>query len=300
MPETSGVHTITVQAENVTPVDVVPLNNGISDDQVVVNIAPVAIAGGNRTGDWNAQIEFDGTASNDEDGQVENYLWDFGDGKTSGRSVTSHAYMLPGIYTATLMVTDNRGASSVDTFQVEIIDTRSDLIVSALLWSPVEPQERDLVTITAAITNIGNGPTQSGFFATFYIDGMYRGYQRVNEILDIGDDHQVFFEWTTTKGLHMLKIIADDIQDNIVERDENNNTSETPLTVTIPEDAPDNAGFVISLSAESHVRARRITITEPQLPWVERIWSGQDTLVPQGSTNMLIRFTPPDSITPDI
>ena len=57
---------------------------------------------------------FDGAASSDPDGgTITRFDWDFGDGITlpNGGPVPSHVYALPGVYTATLTVTDSEGCS---------------------------------------------------------------------------------------------------------------------------------------------------------------------------------------------
>ena len=49
---------------------------------VEANLSPNAvIAGGNRTVEAGVSVPFDGTGSNDPDGSVVSYLWDFGDGE---------------------------------------------------------------------------------------------------------------------------------------------------------------------------------------------------------------------------
>jgi PKD repeat protein len=58
-------------------------------------------------------IVFDASASKDPDGQIVEYLWDFGDGSPaeSGPTVI-HAYGSPGQYTVKLTVTDDQGLSA--------------------------------------------------------------------------------------------------------------------------------------------------------------------------------------------
>jgi len=230
VPTVGGPMIVTAVLHNGTATDTDPSNDEMAK-QTLVNIAPVAAAGGNREGDWNAPIAFDGGASSDEDGLISTYRWDFGDGQASGYKTATYAYPMPGVYTATLAVTDNRGASSQDTFTVTVHDTRADLVVSGITWNPIEPEEGDTVTITAAIANVGNGPTTLGFFTTFYIDGQYQGYQLVHDLIGVGETVDVPFTWVATRGLHTLEVIADDIQNNINEIDEDNNSARTALTL---------------------------------------------------------------------
>ena len=49
--------------------------------------------------------------SNDIDGTIESWLWDFGDGKTSTEQNPEHRYTKFGVYSVTLTVTDNDEAS---------------------------------------------------------------------------------------------------------------------------------------------------------------------------------------------
>lgn len=63
---------------------------------------------------------FDAGASDDPDGSVVGYAWDFGDGATSSEpdAATQHDYQAEGVYTVTLTVTDDSGATDVESRQV--------------------------------------------------------------------------------------------------------------------------------------------------------------------------------------
>ena len=58
----------------------------------------------------------------DEDGpEPHEILWDFGDGNTASGSLTpSHSYDTEGVYTVTLTVTDDLGASDTDSLEVTV------------------------------------------------------------------------------------------------------------------------------------------------------------------------------------
>lgn len=83
------------------------------------NVAPVANAGPDKTGNPGVAIVFSGSGS-DSNGTISSYLWNFGDGSTSNLALSSKVYANAGNYVATLTVTDNCGASHTDSASVSI------------------------------------------------------------------------------------------------------------------------------------------------------------------------------------
>ena len=55
-------------------------------------------------------VLFDASASYDSDGQLVDFIWDFGDGSTRRGTRVSHTYEEIGLYTVWLTVVDNAGA----------------------------------------------------------------------------------------------------------------------------------------------------------------------------------------------
>lgn len=94
-------------------------------DSVNVNIPPTAWAGGNRTAAPGRSMAFDGTVSEDEDGVITRYEWDFGDGNTGVGARIDYQYASPGVYTVTLKVYDNSNSPcSVATSTAEVTIAR--------------------------------------------------------------------------------------------------------------------------------------------------------------------------------
>lgn len=57
-------------------------------------------------------ITVDATASDDIDGSLVEYVWDFGDGTTATGNTANHTYTTPGTYLTTLAVKDDRGGEA--------------------------------------------------------------------------------------------------------------------------------------------------------------------------------------------
>jgi DNA-binding beta-propeller fold protein YncE len=82
---------------------------------VVVSPNQAPVAGFSATaGTAGAPTQFDASSAVDPDGSIVRYDWDFGDGTIllDGGPTPTHVYTSPGSYTATLVVTDNEGAST--------------------------------------------------------------------------------------------------------------------------------------------------------------------------------------------
>ncbi len=62
----------------------------------------------------------DAVASNDPDGSVTGYSWNFGDGGTATGATANHTYAAAGTYTVTLTVTDDDGATGTTSQQVTV------------------------------------------------------------------------------------------------------------------------------------------------------------------------------------
>jgi PKD repeat protein len=70
---------------------------------------PTADPGGPYNGRVGARVTFDGTASDDPDGRIKRYRWDFGDGTNGRGKAPRHRYRADGVYPVALTVTDNSG-----------------------------------------------------------------------------------------------------------------------------------------------------------------------------------------------
>jgi len=105
------------------------ISNGIDRDNYTyvhpdgwLNNPPTAEAKGPYIIYIDQTITFDGSDSNDIDGEII-YLWDFGDGTKESGEFTNHTYTCAGTYTVTLVVTDELGATDSDATFAHIWDS---------------------------------------------------------------------------------------------------------------------------------------------------------------------------------
>ena len=85
------------------------------------NKKPTANPGGPYVAELDQIITFDGSGSNDPDGVIDFYRWNFGDGSSQILSISpKHSYSNPGTYAVTLTVVDNHGRSNTETSTVTI------------------------------------------------------------------------------------------------------------------------------------------------------------------------------------
>lgn len=93
---------------------------------LVPNTPPTAVANATpQQGSVPLDVSFSGQASFDTDGSIVKYTWDFGDGWTGEGMTPMHTYTMPGTYTASLTITDDKGGVSHATvaIQIEAVDT---------------------------------------------------------------------------------------------------------------------------------------------------------------------------------
>ena len=72
------------------------------------------------TVDINKPVTFSAINSTDKDGNIEEYLWDFGDGTKAEGIKVQHTYTKSDTYTVTLMIVDNGGVSATTKMLVKV------------------------------------------------------------------------------------------------------------------------------------------------------------------------------------
>jgi len=104
---------------------------------VLANSAPTAAFTFSESGGNGLAFSFDASGSNDADGQITQFSWDFGDDSSpgSGQMVT-HAYAVPGDFTVTLTVTDNLGTRTSTSQLLDV--TGEEVFVRSISASAAE------------------------------------------------------------------------------------------------------------------------------------------------------------------
>jgi PKD repeat protein len=111
-------------------------------------------------------VTFDASKSNDPDGIITSYRWDFGDGNitTVTSPVTTHIFNSFGNYTVTLIVVDNDGNTNATTQIVSVIPL--EYPIASFTYSP-SPCRRNVTTTFDATSSDPHGGTITSYVWNF-------------------------------------------------------------------------------------------------------------------------------------
>jgi PKD repeat protein len=118
-------------------------------------VAPIAVADASAptTGAAPLAVSFSSTGSYDPDGTLAAYDWDFGDGTTSTVANPVKSYATPGTYTASLVVVDNSGLSSVADTVVIVVQSNNVVYVGNLTMTLSSTRQGYSATATVTVRN---------------------------------------------------------------------------------------------------------------------------------------------------
>jgi PKD repeat protein len=111
---------------------------------VVENVAPKAEAGSAHRAFAGSRVDFSAAGSSDADGEIVGYAWSFGDGSSGGGESVDHVYAEPGVFEASLTVTDDDGATGVA------------VVVITVVAHPVTPESLVEETVEAGRNRVVN------------------------------------------------------------------------------------------------------------------------------------------------
>ena len=118
------------------------------------------------------ECAFDGSGSSDNDGTIESYAWDFGDGGSAVGATANHTFGESGTFTVTLTVTDDDSATGSDSQSVTVSDGANQPPTAAFTFSCTDlgcsfdgsgsDDSDGTGTITSYDWTFGDGGTGSG------------------------------------------------------------------------------------------------------------------------------------------
>jgi len=116
-----GVHTINIVVDTSNAIHESDETNNAANKNLDVNIAPHIVLNAAPITELTLNnILFNCTGSSDSDGNIVSYFWIFGDGSFDNKADATHAYKDNGIYTASLLITDNDGGTNFTKVQLTI------------------------------------------------------------------------------------------------------------------------------------------------------------------------------------
>ena len=195
------------------------------------NKAPTASFSANpSTGGAPLQVSFDAGNSEDPDGIIDEFEWEFGDGTTGNGSAIDHTYENTGEYTITLTVTDNDGSTATTTGSVTVEPSGPTANLSG------EPKEGE-APLTVSFDLSGSEDP----------DGVIEEYS-----LQFGDG-------SSTEGTDLLNVIEHTYEEageykpelEVVDGDDLTATDTTTINVQAPPPENESPSAAISASTES-------------------------------------------------
>jgi PKD repeat protein len=121
----------------------------------VNGMAPIAVADASAptSGTAPLAVSFSSAGSYDPDGTIVAYDWDFGDGTFSSLDSPVKSYSTPGTYTASLVVVDNSGLSSVADTVTIIVQNNNVIYVAAITMTLSSSRQGYSATATVTVRN---------------------------------------------------------------------------------------------------------------------------------------------------
>ena len=113
-----------------------------------------------------SEVKFDAEASCDSDGTIISYTWNFGDGSpllTETDEVAYHTYLTSGLYTVTLTVADEKGATGEISKDIFINSLKSEIYFEIDYMTGHEPTDSVLEYIHSYFRD-------NGIYVYFFVD----------------------------------------------------------------------------------------------------------------------------------
>ena len=161
-------------------------------------LPPMADAGGDITGRAGVPLTFDGSESDDPDGEIESWEWRFGDGSGDAGEVVHYTYTEAGTFIVTLTVTDDTGLT--DEAQIVADIEAANEGPSAVIVGPSE------VVATEEAEFHGNDSDDDGTIVSFTWDV---GVDGVDPI----EGAELAYTWEDWGEITLSLTVVDDLEE---------------------------------------------------------------------------------------
>ena len=204
-----------------------PPMGGSSNDPPIANLS----AGKPYVGFVGSPVTFDGSWSNDTDGNITQWVWNFGDGTNTSGQIVTHIYSKLGVYTVTLTVTDNDNATDSDTTTV-VIRVQNKSPSNPTIDGPPAGHKNINYSYTVRSTDANNDTIKYTFH---WNDSTIES----SEFLSNGTSWTRNHSWTTA-GKCIITVTATDNQTN----------SSSEKTIWIDAVSVDDIGYLIDIDGD--------------------------------------------------
>lgn len=131
--------------------------------------APVAVVSpSSLSGSAPLNVNFFSTGSNDPDGSIVSYAWNFGDGTGSTAPNPSKIYYSAGTFTASLTVTDNSGLTGTRSVLITVTNAAAVPSIAGTVFYGNTPAGQSTKYVSGVLMSANNA-----FFATTNANGSY-------------------------------------------------------------------------------------------------------------------------------
>jgi len=208
--EMTPVHSYADPGEYTVTLNVTDQVGNVGTGTIVINVTDTtpptaAFIIVNATIKENQVVEFNASTSRDNEGNITEYIWDFGDGTntTTQNATVTHVFTKVGTYNVTLTVVDEAGNSDSITREVNVrLGPRPNLEVVniTILGDAVKGKS---VTVVVMVRNRGDGDCGGGTLALK--DGSIPIDNKSLPAIPAGGEVNVTFTWKPdSKGVHSL------------------------------------------------------------------------------------------------
>jgi PKD repeat protein len=164
------------------------------------NVPPVARANGPYAATVGIATQLSAIGSNDPDGRVASYRWEFGDGTPAATGETvQHTWQAAGTYTASVTVTDDKGATSTDQARVTVtVSGTPNQPPTARVSAPGSATVNSSVTFSGTQSSDPDGTIQS--YAWAFGDGTTATGPTVTKVYAATGTYNVVLTVTDNRG----------------------------------------------------------------------------------------------------